>query len=362
MKKERGITLVALVITVIIMLILAGVALSSITGEEGLFARANHAVKLYENASQTEAGIVNQLLNSEYLENMPTLITDLAKSGKLKVGDYIDYDAGTWKESDLKLIDDSIKAYGGSLNGTTGTEEDGNKKLGVSSEKPTLQGQFGGFNIGDSRNSNSTPYSSSWIPRTEGWRIWDIDESTGEVTIIHAGHPETYYHGGDGNSKASINILRNRDCSMYENSYAKENSAHFLMGWEAAKWYTKNCLTDEERTSGLVYELEGHNENIDNDDTIGDNNFYYPNGLSSFVTADVMPVIDVLENHSYYWLASSRSDNSVYSITAASRLVNSGSTYERGVRTLVSLKTDILLELDTHKTEDNWNLWKIVEN
>ena len=67
MKKERGITLVALVITVIIILILAGVALSLITGEEGLFARTNHAASLYKDASQTEADKVGQLINSEYM-------------------------------------------------------------------------------------------------------------------------------------------------------------------------------------------------------------------------------------------------------------------------------------------------------
>ena len=64
MKNERGITLVALVITVIIMLILAGVAISMITGEDGLFARANHAASLYENASKTESEIVNKLFKN----------------------------------------------------------------------------------------------------------------------------------------------------------------------------------------------------------------------------------------------------------------------------------------------------------
>ena len=43
MNKNNGITLIALVITIIILLILAGIAIASLTGDNGLFARANQA-------------------------------------------------------------------------------------------------------------------------------------------------------------------------------------------------------------------------------------------------------------------------------------------------------------------------------
>ena len=82
MKKERGITLVALVITVIIMLILAGVALSLITGEEGLFARTSRVAKEYENAAQKEADIINELMNmmdENKGANEPKLVTGMKK-------------------------------------------------------------------------------------------------------------------------------------------------------------------------------------------------------------------------------------------------------------------------------------------
>ena len=41
--REKGITLIALVITIIILLILAGVSIATLTGENGLFARAKQA-------------------------------------------------------------------------------------------------------------------------------------------------------------------------------------------------------------------------------------------------------------------------------------------------------------------------------
>ena len=39
MKEQKGITLVALVITIIILLILAGISIATLTGENGLFKR-----------------------------------------------------------------------------------------------------------------------------------------------------------------------------------------------------------------------------------------------------------------------------------------------------------------------------------
>jgi len=63
MEEILGITLVALVITVIILLILAGVSMSLITGEGGLFARANHAGYRYNDVSYNEAVKFNELDN-----------------------------------------------------------------------------------------------------------------------------------------------------------------------------------------------------------------------------------------------------------------------------------------------------------
>lgn len=43
MRQQKGITLVALVITIIILLILAGISIATLTGENGLFKRAKDA-------------------------------------------------------------------------------------------------------------------------------------------------------------------------------------------------------------------------------------------------------------------------------------------------------------------------------
>lgn len=54
LKDSRGITLVALVITIIILLILAGVTISTVTGDNGLFVKTKEAVEQSKKASLIE--------------------------------------------------------------------------------------------------------------------------------------------------------------------------------------------------------------------------------------------------------------------------------------------------------------------
>ena len=139
---------------------------------------------------------------------------------------------------------------------------------------------------------------------------------------------------------------------MYENSYAKENSAHFLMGWEAAEWYNKNF--------GTTYTL-GH----EGDDGIikdGEDDFL---GLYRFVSAEENPVIEVLANGSYYWFTSGWSSDNLFfndpHIYALDYEYWYNEYFAFGVRPLVTLKSEIRLESD-EQTQSVWNKWEIVES
>lgn len=60
LKNQRGITLVALVITIIILIILATVAISFAFGSEGLVSRAEDAKGYYANdTAYTQGSIAN---------------------------------------------------------------------------------------------------------------------------------------------------------------------------------------------------------------------------------------------------------------------------------------------------------------
>ena len=54
LNKNKGITLIALVITIIVLLILAGVAIATLTGENGLLNRATDAKTNTDNAQIKE--------------------------------------------------------------------------------------------------------------------------------------------------------------------------------------------------------------------------------------------------------------------------------------------------------------------
>lgn len=59
LKNKNGITLVALVITIIILLILAGISISSLT-KTGIFQKANEAKQKSEEAEANQTRILNE--------------------------------------------------------------------------------------------------------------------------------------------------------------------------------------------------------------------------------------------------------------------------------------------------------------
>lgn len=59
MKRQNGITLVALVITIIILLILAGISIASLTNS-GLFKKAQEAKNVTNNATRNEQNTLNE--------------------------------------------------------------------------------------------------------------------------------------------------------------------------------------------------------------------------------------------------------------------------------------------------------------
>ena len=75
-NNTKGITLIALVITIIILLILSGVAIATLTGENGLFARAKQ-VKEQTNYVQAEEKI-KLAINASY-DNTANLNDELLK-------------------------------------------------------------------------------------------------------------------------------------------------------------------------------------------------------------------------------------------------------------------------------------------
>ena len=63
-RKEKGITLVALVVTIIVLIILAGVTLYIVLDQNGIINNEQQAVEDYENSQREEQELLNQVMNN----------------------------------------------------------------------------------------------------------------------------------------------------------------------------------------------------------------------------------------------------------------------------------------------------------
>lgn len=61
LKGQKGITLVALVITIIVLIILAGVSIALLTNEDGIINRATSGAQNYQIAANEESDLVQNL-------------------------------------------------------------------------------------------------------------------------------------------------------------------------------------------------------------------------------------------------------------------------------------------------------------
>ncbi len=100
--KSNGITLIALIITIIVLLILAGVTINLTLGENGIFRTAEMAGKNYMDAQDKElAGLIdfentiNNIIGGTGNSNTDTPVTNYETLKSVAMpGDYVKYDTG----------------------------------------------------------------------------------------------------------------------------------------------------------------------------------------------------------------------------------------------------------------------------
>ena len=116
LKSNRGITLVALVVTIVVLLILAGVSINLVLGENGLIKRAQESANATRNATSSEYALIDELeaqiseISSEFNGvNKPNLKTgmtpiyfELNAAGTMYETKTITSDASNWYNYDEK--------------------------------------------------------------------------------------------------------------------------------------------------------------------------------------------------------------------------------------------------------------------
>ncbi len=193
-KIEKGITLIALVITIIILLILAGISISALTNQ-GLFKNAKIAQNATEKAEAEQGQRLNEYEDeiNKYLSNndkKEEKLVDKVKDGTIKIGDYVKYIPDTANTTEILQ---ELNTYSGSDKNTTSTltqeslnwrvldVKDGQVRL-ISelptTSKITLSG-YNGYNnaVKLLDDTCSTLYSNSkFASKVQNLKIEDIQE------------------------------------------------------------------------------------------------------------------------------------------------------------------------------------------
>ena len=129
LKNSNGITLIALIITIIILLILAGISISALT-QTGLFSRAKQAEQLSKEKQEEENVTLGTYENEigKYLGNNTNTseelkLVDKVNDGTIKIGDYVKYIPDTVTNTDKKYTDllSNLRTYSGNTDETRNT-------------------------------------------------------------------------------------------------------------------------------------------------------------------------------------------------------------------------------------------------
>ena len=171
-KKEiKGITLVALVVTIIIILILAGVAISFTIGDNGIFRKAQDAAKVYENAQN------NEMISLEEISNY---IDDVNK-GNINSGD------------DEEEIKENIPNKPRLKQGMKAVKFNEPTEASVGIVVETNESDNEWYNYEDKKWANARTEDGSmwvWIPRY----AYRIDETNQTVDVVFLqGTSDNYY-------------------------------------------------------------------------------------------------------------------------------------------------------------------------
>ena len=376
-KHKSGITLIALVVTIVVLLILAGVSINLVLGNNGIIAKAKDAETKSAEASQNDLKGMNALT-----EEMNNALGEKPKveQSKYKIGDYVNY---TYDPAENYKI--TSATCGSSSNPTDG------------------------------------------IPQTTGlkWRILNIDEANGTVDLISENPTGTRvyfsnilgYNNGPylmneickaqysnkslGVNARSINLL-DMEKHLTAAGIAARNAYKYKYNSDTAKYGTTKTYTSNTEYPSLYAGQKGAGVNVaeanastiaqpdiskgndpyeeskpiaktepTTDNTSGTGNpltvtqTYYNISINSTNYGDAA---SVLSNSNKFWVASrdvgTYSDTAnfglryAYTVTDGDYMFNSsGSTGNISVRLrpVVSLSSSLLTG---EKTNDAWNLSK----
>ena len=256
-RTEKGITLLALVVTIIIMLILVGITLNATIGDHGIIKEAKSTVNDYEKAQEDEQSSL-ETIREQIAKNRKKEIKVSSKIIDINGNEVTEkQEEGTILRIQLTLIKDtdmeitSVKDSSGNiiagnnliytseditkngeyifkisytLNGNTQLEKEIKvnmnkikinyigKYVKYEPDKATYSKDLLGENYTGSSNNSSDFTTEEY---TDGWRILDYDDETGEMIIVMATQTKKLYLGGVRGYNNGVDVLNNMAATLF---------------------------------------------------------------------------------------------------------------------------------------------------
>ena len=280
--KERGITLITLVITIIILLILAAVTIAALSGDNGILSNAARAKQETERAE-----ILEQIRLDIYGEMADNKGTDPTEADIERIADkYGDISGSTFADKILKTEQGNyeIKLSDIWTPGETGTGG------GVTIPEGLEIGSYVSYNPSGTyawqseycSSPEDTSYEKTLDSSTgkpfniDRWRVLDINEETGEVTLV----PEHSTDDGNNGASATSGTVYLQGAQGYNNGVKLLNDACSALYGNEEKGITARSINIEdiegkmiETELSKVYE-EDYGEQVSTAYT--QDNSYYP--------------------------------------------------------------------------------------
>ena len=165
-RQVKGITLIALVVTIIVLLILAGIALNLTIGQNGIFSRAQTAANTWRNAESNE-----QLAMGELEDWM---------------AGYLEGNGGTEVPAEGTLVRMFLNTEADGCDGTSCTDPENHLHVGdyLQLNTPTSGSSDVATSALTGYSSNQTYTISSTKNNNIRWRVLGIDSETGGIKLI----------------------------------------------------------------------------------------------------------------------------------------------------------------------------------
>ena len=179
--KEKGITLIALVVTIVVLLILAGVSINAVFGQDGIIQKAKDAQNKMDQATQNDLDSINELNNW----------IDGKINGTTGSGGTVEGKEGSLLAMYQKAQKDGCDNAGGTCNDAThlhiGDYVDyKNPTSGTAEVTSAESGVYGNDSNGNATVNITQTYTLSNTKNNVKWRVLGIDSETGGLKLIAA--------------------------------------------------------------------------------------------------------------------------------------------------------------------------------